>query len=258
MKPTACTLLLFVAAVAYGEWKPPENPVPDKILDEAEADATAGRYEDALAKQVWFHQNALKYSPCLTGVRLSYALSDWMSLGTHYPPALQKLKAIRDETDSNVRQGNGPAYGTFQDLASIDNYLKVDNKTYELFLWLDTNKPSVAKEVYELAQPSLVRAKVYGLCGKYLDPDSSFQRIVRNYHEDKQSTSGSMYPKAREDFAENYFSNRTATLVALLAINDRKPEADRIAAEAAKERDDPKFRSLLEKAKAGDVPAPWP
>ena len=50
----------------------------------------------------------------------------------------------------------------------------------------------------------------------------------------------------------------TLTLVALLVLNERKADADRIAAAAVKEWDDPKFNRQMEKAKNGRLPAPWP
>lgn len=62
--PLLCLLTISMAASA-NDWTPPENPDVDAIRDEAEADAKAGRYEAALAKRVWWHENVNKYShPC--------------------------------------------------------------------------------------------------------------------------------------------------------------------------------------------------
>ncbi|MSU22012.1 MAG: hypothetical protein EXS30_11535 [Pedosphaera sp.] len=47
-----------------------------------------------------------------------------------------------------------------------------------------------------------------------------------------------------------------ATLVALLVLNERTVEAERIAVEALKEWDDPQFREDLDLAKSGRVPPP--
>ena len=54
------------------------------------------------------------------------------------------------------------------------------------------------------------------------------------------------------------FSNDVATLVALLALNDRMADADRIAEEAMKEWNSPEFREQLRKARNGEMPPPWP
>src|SRR5688572_11688303 len=56
---------------AKAAWSPPANPDPHVILREAKADTQAGRYEEALAKHVWFHSHALEIEPALYGVRLS-------------------------------------------------------------------------------------------------------------------------------------------------------------------------------------------
>jgi hypothetical protein len=54
------------------------------------------------------------------------------------------------------------------------------------------------------------------------------------------------------------FRNETATLVAILSVNDRKIEASEIATLAKKELDDAEFHKELERALAGNVPVPWP
>jgi hypothetical protein len=255
-----CVLILLLASTACRpHWTPPLNPDPEQILREADADTSARRYEDALAKHVWFHQNALKLSPSLRGVRLSFALSSWVELGAVYPPALAKLQSIRDENAAKVCEG-GHVREAFNDFESINKTLGNEDKTKDVFLWLHTNKPSVAKEVFDLAEPALVKSKEYRLCGDYLDADNSFQRQLDLYRQhmmmaqQRQRQFGAMM----RDFGERTFSNSTATLVALLALNERKADAERIAAEALKEWNDPKFKEQLEKAKQGDVPAPWP
>jgi hypothetical protein len=161
-------------------WTPPQNPNPQNILNEAEADTRAGQYTNALAKYVWFYQNALKYDPAQRGVRVSFALSSWAQLGGSYPPALDKLKSVRDEAEQNVRQGKD-AVSAFQDFVAINATLKDDNNTSDFFTWLDANKPELAKEVFDRTQnwllPALVKTKKYAVCGKYIDPDTSLNQI---------------------------------------------------------------------------------
>src|ERR1044072_6141550 len=100
---------LVYGAQALAVWTPPEKPNPAQILQDANADTRAGQFEDALAKHLWYHRNALKHSPAQGGVRLSFALSYWHNLATKYPPAMTALKAERDEarrialTDDDVR-----------------------------------------------------------------------------------------------------------------------------------------------------------
>lgn len=266
-------LMTLLAVCAQGAWKPDNNPDPDRILTEAREDAAAGRYEDALAKHVWFHENALKYAPAMYGVRLSFALGYWAELGANYPPALQKLRAIRDTAGEELRNsadvvgppsdcGGPEVLRVFSDFSAINKTLGDDAKTSGLFIWLDSNRPRVAAAVYDVAEPALIGGKEYKLCGKYLDPDRSFQRTVRLREETikviAEPREPLEYAKDLKEFAEKSFSHSVATLVALLVVNGRKADAERIAANARKVQDDAGFRQLLSKAQSGEVPPPWP
>lgn len=253
------SMLVLLNASACEDWNPPKNPDPSAILDEAQADTAAGRYADALAKHVWFHENALKYAPAMYGVRLSFALSYWAHLAAVYPPALIKLKAVRDEAGTAVRTGSDPREA-FHDFAAINRELKEQDLTKDLFLWLDVNKPDVARQDFDIAEPALIEAKEYRLCGRYLDPDRSLKRTVGLYRETTKIASEYQQEDAVElrDHATKTFSNSVATLVALLVLNDRPADADRIAAEARKEWDDEEFQKELKKARNGELPQQWP
>ncbi len=258
----AAIVLTLTSASAVGDWIPPSNPNPDRILSEAQDDTRAGRYSDALAKHVWFHENALKYAPAMYGVRLSFALSYWLNLANLYPPALTKLKAVRDDAATRVRNGFGPREA-FIDFAAINRELKEAGQTKDLFLWLDSNSPETARQVFDSAEPALIQAKEYQLCGKYLDPDRSFHRIADLYRETKRIAKDSAsemgeYSKVLEEHSNKSFANEAATLVALLVLNDRQADAKRIAAEALKESDDPALKETLPKALKGELPPRWP
>jgi hypothetical protein len=262
MKKTIAFLAFLMNLPLLASWTPPADPNPQQILSEAQSDTKAGRYEDALAKHVWFHENALKINSGLYGVRLSFALGDWAELGAAYPPALEKLKGIRDSAADRVRESDQPREA-FHDFESINKNLKESSKTKDLFLWLDSHKPETAKSVFDLAKPALVEAKEYSLCGRYLEPDKSFEQSRKNYRElkkmaQRQTAQNVSHDDRLLDFAEKNFANQTTTLVALLVANDRKADADRIAAEALKERNDSPFKAEMDKAKQGTVPAPWP
>lgn len=239
------------------QWTAPDNPNPQAILHEAQQDAAANRYENALAKQVWFHEKALEIAPALYGVRLSFALDSWVELGKSYPPALEKLKSVRDEDTMKIREGKA-SRDLFHDFESINDHLGEEVKTKEMFIWLDENSPGFAKLVFDLAEPSLVNAKEYQLCGKYLDPDASFERMRTLFRRHNQIAQQPQFGKDLLEFGQQSFSNGVATLVALLTVNGRNDEADRIAAAALEEWNDPQFKALLEKAKNGEVPEPWP
>src|SRR5258708_507286 len=68
-----------------------------RALEDAERFQREGKYAQSLERHIWYHQNALKYAPAQSGVRLSFALSDWAELGKVYPKALAALRSTRDE-----------------------------------------------------------------------------------------------------------------------------------------------------------------
>jgi tetratricopeptide (TPR) repeat protein len=243
---------------AVANWTPPQNPNPSKILEEAEADAKAGNYANALAKHIWFYENALNYNSGLYGVRLSFALSDWVELGKAYPPALEKLKALRDEAEKNVRVDK-KVRDSFVDFAAINGYLKDEAKTDDFFVWLDSNKPDAAKEIFDEARPALIKSKNYQLCGKYIKPESFFDEALNLYRENMQLSKKPKFDNGRlQAFARKKFVNDTATLIALLVVNDRKKEAKQIVDRISEEPDLPEFKAEIEKALTGEVPPPWP
>jgi hypothetical protein len=60
------------------------------------------------------------------------------------------------------------------------------------------------------------------------------------------------------DFANKSFTNQTTTLIALLAVNGRQSDAQKIAQDAKKEWDDTTFQKAIDDALKGNVPQPWP
>jgi Protein kinase domain len=245
--------------VALAKWTPPENPDPYKILTEAREDVRARRYETALAKHVWYHENALKYQPSQSGVRLSFALTNWLDLAKDYPPALAKLKAIRDQAVAGVKDGTG-AWQSFHDMVSINTYLGDDALTRDVFAFLHTYNPEMAKRAFGVAEPALIRAKAYKLCGSYLEPEASLQQSVALYrHNQELAKKDKKYGGPNLlDFSEKSFTNNTTTLIAILVINGRQAEAEKIAHDAKKEWDNASFHAAIEKALQGTVPEPWP
>ncbi|HKI68635.1 MAG TPA: hypothetical protein VKA67_03545, partial [Verrucomicrobiae bacterium] len=198
-----------------------KDPNPQVILDEAEADAKNGNYTNALAKQIWIYDNSLKYEPAFAGVRLSFALQDWIHLGKVYPPALEKLKAVRDKAGENAGNMTGQKlYEAFEDFEAINNALGQDVKTKELFSWLDSNKLVEARDVFNLAEPALVKSKAYRLCGKYINADASFAQALQSYRMTSKIAKSPKLGQKVQDFAEKKFENTTTTIIALLVVND--------------------------------------
>ena len=236
-------------------WVAPANPDPRQILIEAREDAQAGRYSDALDKQLWIHNESLKFAPSYSGVRLSYGIAMWKELANRYPPALDALKSARDKAMADARTAPAP-YQPFSDASAINEVLGEPGRTAELFAWLDANKPEEARRLFHVAQNSLVMAHQYALCGKYIDGASETDRIIGMHRTNKSFTE-----RNRPGFVtymNRSFTNRATTLVALLAVNGRRDEAQAAEREFLKEMPDESFRTQLDQALGGSVPEPWP
>jgi len=213
-------LNLVVPILVFAEWEPPKNPNPRTILEEARADAKAGRFESALAKYVWFHRHALEVDRAYFGVRLSGALLSWHQLAQSYPPAMEKLKATRDDAAERViRKGDHKSddvWDSFADMAAINELLDSDGQTVQVFVKLDRDSPTVAKEVYRAAQPALIEAKRFDLCGKYILPRDSYDEIVSFYQfnlDTVKEYKSERRRSAQRDYADRVFINGNSLAV---------------------------------------------
>ena len=241
-------------------WSPPENPdagTIDAVREEARRDVRAGRYEVALAKHVWYHNNSLKYGVGQGGVRLSFALGEWMELAGKYPPALERLKAVRDEAGRKaVSESVRSAWQYFHDFSSINRKLGESTETRKLFLQLHKDDPDKAERFYHIAEPVLIRAKDYKLCGKYVDPDVLVPRIIRNYQSSRDLEN--RFPPDFKQHTERTMTNKSATLVGLLAVNNRNDEAVDAAKKLKAAWDNESYHAAIDDALTGKVPDPWP
>lgn len=234
------------------------NPNPTDILNQAREHAIAGQHEAALAKHLWYHQHAVEIEPAQSAVRRSFAMSYWHELGLTYPPAMQQLKAARDAAAESARRGQD-VDESFSDAKSFNRHLNEEEKTVALFLDIERLDEKIAGRIFHVAQSALVKAKKYATCSKYLDPKKTFPIMVKGYrwaleHEKERQARGELVPNVASD----QFTNQASTLVALLAVNDRRAEAEQIAAEARNVLADPNFDARLDDALDGKVPAPWP
>ena len=248
---------LCSAVVVARDWLPPDSPDPQAILQEARVDARAKRYNIALAKHVWFHENALEISPSLSGVRLSFALSDWKRLGSSYPPAMEKLRQIRDDLASQAEAGKDLGIG-FLDLVAINRTLSEESKTTDVFKILVEKNPQAAERAFVFSGPALIKAKEYSLYMEYVDAMNDYLKMKQMYETERRRARDTEFGASVREHATLSFRNKTATLVAILSVNDRKDEAAEIARLAKSELDDAGFHKELEAALAGTVPDPWP
>jgi hypothetical protein len=236
-------------------WTPPDTPDPSEILNSAAADTRDGSHTDALAKFLWFHQNALQYDEALSGVRLSFALAYWLRLADLYPPARAAFVRTRDQTETAFAAE--ATSDRFHDLAALNRELGDGPRTADAFAAVARRDPAAAEGLYHVAEPFLIAAGRYAECGPFLDPPNRLwlARVcyeVMSESEGARSSGEDQPPK----LARTFYVEDVATLVALLALNGRPDEAARVRTEALAVVEDEEFRVVLDAAMSGHLPPP--
>jgi len=253
--------VLFPTLGFSDDWTPPKNPDPQAIRREAKADLDRGRHEMALAKHLWYHEHALDLQPSLSAVRLSFALGSWLELGESYPPALEKMKQVRDEVEKRIRDEDRVRvrFGDFHEFVAFNRTLREEQRTAQTFEWLDETDPEDAKRVFNVAKPALIKQKAYKLYEKYVNPERDLARIGESYKRGLKLAIERFGDQHRE-YTDNKLLNDTTTLVAILVLNDRSAEAADIAEKAktfVKDADlQEKLNRQLESALTGKIPNP--
>jgi hypothetical protein len=183
----------------------------------AQQAARSGRYEEALREHIWFHNHALDEQPALYGVRLSYALTDWIDLGKAYPPAMDALKEIRDAKSAQLRRAEGNR-ATFHDVEAINASLNDHESTYQLFVEILKVNPTIAKECADLAMPSIVHARDFALARTFVkDPEATIRKWTRLLNEDIADLAKEPPRKApvQEGYV-HFYAQRIRLLLAIL------------------------------------------
>lgn len=153
-------------------------------LQDARAAIQGREYQRALDQLVWFHNHALDEDIALRGVRLSFALADWIELGSMYPKALQVLRSIRNDKTSTLLSGKGSRQA-FIDVSAINEYLKDEAATYGLFVQIKGGNADLAHACSQLALPSIVNAGDFALAKEiYGNPDAVISSLADSLNED--------------------------------------------------------------------------
>ncbi len=217
---------------------------PNQVRDEANELRDKGEYQAALDRYLWYWNHALEYNRGLSGVRLSFLLSEWVELGRRYPAAKQALLDIRARDAQALLDGRG-YFNLFMDLSSLNQYLQDENATYEVFMKLRQQDPALARQCFWAAQELLVKRGEYALCAEYLgDPEAAFNRIRLQWEMLKQSeqrwaqSSTASPPKT----ADRRFADQTCQLILILVKTGHQAEAERIRSQALALVNDPRLK----------------
>jgi hypothetical protein len=249
--------LIFSAhiSIASAAWMPSDNASIETIYNELRTDFQEKRYEDALAKHLWFHEKSKEY-PALAGVRLSYALGQWLDLAKAYPPALEKMKLLRDQLEVDITKDSKSDFLKLMDLFAFNRTLGDFKRNVAIFVTLDAQSSPLAKQAFILAFGTLVAHQEFKLAGKYLDSDLYYATALRDYQFLQKLAADKSQANADRllNYSRESFSNKIATAVAVLVKNNREAEAKKLADAATKELATPDFKAQLEKAFKGEPP----
>jgi hypothetical protein len=243
--------------VETGQWTPPDDPDLHEILNSAWSDARAGRHDVALAKFVWFHQNALLIDQNFSAVRLSFAIMYWHRLAEDYPPAMDALLAARDQAESSFIHANFQ-FVDFQELAALNRELGDETRTVTIFKQVSASNSEAARRVYHVAERALVKQREFELCDPFLEPDKRLEITLNGFKVGRRfETNPSRFTPRPPETAYAHLMHNIATLVGLLVINNREPEANTVVREAQAALPDFPVMADLESALAGQLPPAW-
>ena len=215
-------------------------------LNEARKLAKEGKYEEALQKHIWFHEES-KQSPGMGGVRLSFALYSWIKLSEKYPPAKKALFDIRDKDEQALLDGTGD-FGNFLDLFAINKYLKEEDNTYKTFKALHDKYPGIAKRCYRVVKGLLVDKKEYQICGKYMiEPIKEYERIkdMRELNLSMMRSKSKLDTPRMRQYTDDSFIKETCQLIEILMGLKRNSEAEEIQKRALEYFDHEKIRNAI-------------
>ena len=223
------------------------------VRDAADADRRAGRFAESLQKHEWLFEHS-RNERGMGGVRLSFALSDWLELASDYQPAMVAFVSLRDRTEMRCRESQGD-FEAFHELSALNSYLNLNQRTIAMFLEIAEADKNAAAHIYHVVEPLLVDSGLYKECGPFLETERTIEtnisalRIGKEVEESFAGLEDSPPP-----LAESMYRERITRLVALLALNDRTFDAQVAMNQCLEELDSERFRAELAAALNGHLP----
>ena len=228
-------------------------------LNNARSQAKSGQFAHALAELVWFHNYALQETPALSGVRLSYALQDWINLGTVYPLALTALKEIRDQKTARLLLGE-LARDAFRDVVAINEYLNTTSETYTLYVELMTRQADLAAACARSALPSIVDARDYRLAANLMPAaEPAIRQSAQMLDQDVRTIKNRHFTNAPERWAYiRIYAESVQRLLTIIAGNGDLAEATRLKALSVSMIESPSLRREVQAELSRPAKAPKP
>lgn len=211
---------------------------PEKVLARARKYFRQGNYEKALQDHIWFHDNALKYKPSLYGIRLSFALLDWIELGREYPKAHNELVDIRNRKSELIKNKRG-SRELFHDVKSINRYLDERQRTVDLFKKMIECDFQLAKRCYRLAKDDLIAFKEFEICNRMMEAPMFIVRDMRKTLEQNIGfyKNSQWADETHLEWSIKYYLEEAEHTVVVLTKNNRFVEAERFLKKASEDID---------------------
>jgi hypothetical protein len=219
---------------------------PDEWLRWAREWRRAGRFEEALRAHQWYHANVLELDEAAYGVRLSFALADWVDLARVYRPALESLTETRSQAAAAAVE-NPPGFEAFHDALAIDRALGQEARAFDLILDVEAAHPQHLKEFYNHDVFSvLCNRGEYRRCRRWMwDPTHELDLAGERLDFDRSLTT----PETIRQRAESPFVNRIVELTVVLLGIGAQAEANEIVVQARRHTDHPRLDSALDEAR---------
>lgn len=217
---------------------------PSEELDAGVELMRRGKYEDALQKYIWYHNNALKYDSNQSEKRLSLALSYWSELAERYPRAKKELLKTRDTKIKLLLDGGGDSM-TVMEVIAINQNLRESSLNLTFFRQLSAKRPDFAGESWNSIKETAIRYKDRALLKRYLkNPYVEFEEIKKNYYQLQEEDEKN--PIFR-DAATKIFSERVCELILAVVAIGQIDEAKKIKKNALLIVDSIAVRNTLKK-----------
>lgn len=219
---------------------------PEKVLARARKYYRQGDYEKALQDHIWFHENALTYKPSLYGVRLSFALLDWIALGKKYPKAHNTLIDIRNHKTELIKTKQGTVE-LFHDVQSINKYLNDSRRTVDLYKEMTVLDFKLAKKCYDLVKEDLISEQEFRLCNRMMPSPIFIVRDMRKILDRNIAIykTNQWADHAHLEWTIDYYLEEAESTLIVLAENGRFVEAGRFLKEAEEDIDIARIKSGL-------------